>query len=113
MTLNKDGFNVLATLSQPIDAVVRIREYEKLDFPAVPFIETKLTEKYGFQVVLGAYGLLGKYPIRVVTEYKIDRPRIEIAIPAHESLRFLKELRRNLSEAIRQIKFENRRRGLI
>lgn len=112
MTVNKDGFNVLATLPSPIDCVVRILETEKLDFPGTPFIETKLTPKYGYQVVLGAYGEPGKYPVRVVTDYRIERPRIEIAIPAGVSLVFLKELRRNLSEAIRQVQEWERMRLL-
>jgi hypothetical protein len=112
MTLNKDGFNVLASLKAPIDTVVRVSEFEKLDFPGVPFIETKLTEKYGYQVVLGAYGSEGKWPIRVVTEYRIDRPRIEIAVPAADSLKFLKELRKNLAVAIKEVEHWERMRGL-
>lgn len=103
MPMNEDDFNVLATLRAPIDCVIRCHETYKLDFPGTPFIETKLTERYGYQVVLGAYGEPGKWPIQVVTEYRIQRPRIEIAVPASYSLVFLKDLRRNLSDEIKRI----------
>jgi hypothetical protein len=125
---NEDGFDVLAKLEHAIDCVVRCHETEKLDFPGTPFIEAKLTEKYGFQVILGAFGEEGKWPIRVQTDYRIGReydclpnvgraptnipPRIEIAIPAGESLRFLKELRKNLTQVIRAVEAWERTRGL-
>lgn len=112
MVVNKDGFNVLATLKAPIDCVVRHSETSKLDFPGVPFIETKLTDRYGYQAVIGAYGEPGKWPIQVVTEYRIERPRVEIAIPSSCALDFLRELHRNLPDAMRPIRDWERMKGL-
>jgi hypothetical protein len=112
MVMNKDGFDVLATLKGPIDCVVRHSETQKLDFVGIPFIETKLTDRYGYQVVIGAYGSEGKWPINIQTEYRIDRPRVEIAIPSASALDFLRELHRNLPDAIKPIREWERRRGL-
>jgi hypothetical protein len=116
--LNEHGFNVLAKTREPIDVVIRFSEDCKADFLAVPFIEAKLTDRYGYQVILGAYTREGEYPLKeqlmklLQPGYKIGRTRVEISIPASMSLAFLIELRSNLSEAIRQITVWERQRGL-
>lgn len=106
---------MLATVTTPIDVVIRFGEDQKLGFKGVPFIETKLTERYGYQAVLGAYGAEGEYLlelVKIVTDYKIKRMRVEIAIPSGCTLSFLKELRKNLTQAIKDVQHWERARLL-
>jgi len=112
VVLNKDGFNVLSTLKDPIDCVMRYSETEKMEFKGIPFIETKFTDRYLWQAVMGAYGQEGKWPIRMVTPYKIERPRIEIPIPSFYVLDLLRQLHRNLPDAIKPIREWEHMKGL-
>lgn len=110
MIQNEHGFNVLATTKDPIDVVIRFGETAKADFLGVPFIETKLTDHYGYQLILGAYSREGEYPLKesimklLEPGYRIGRTRIEIAVPSALTLRFLLDLQRNVHEAIRKVR---------
>jgi len=113
METNKSGtasFGILAKTESPIDAVVRHSEKAKLDFPAIASVELGFSEKYGFQVILCAFGLEGKFPVLVQTDYQINRPRIEVAVPSAQTLSFLKQLHKNVGEAIKRVKAEEGRR---
>ena len=114
MESNKSGtarFEILAKTEMPIDAVVRHSERSKLDFPAIASVELGFSERYGFQVLLVAFGMEGKFPITIQTDYAINRPRVEIAIPAAHTKRFLQELAINSRKAYQIVKQWEREGG--
>jgi len=113
METNKSGtasFGILAKTESPIDAVVRHSERAKLDFPAFASVELGFSQRYGYQVILCAFGLEGKFPVLVQTDYQINRPRIEVVVPSAQTLSFLKQLHKNTGEAIKKVKLEEARR---
>lgn len=105
-------FQILAKTNVAIDAVVRHSAGAKLDFPAVASVELGFSEKYGYQVILDAFGFEGKFPIELQTDYVIKRPRIEVAIPSGHTLQFLKDLAVNSREAYGIVKKWERSKGL-
>lgn len=105
-------FQILAKTDLPIDCVVRHSEKAKLDFPGIASVELGFSERYGYQVILVAFGMNGKWPILIPTDYSIERPRIEVAVPSAHTLAFLKQLAANSKEAFRIVKAYERSRGL-
>lgn len=113
MEQNEDGFWVLAKTSEPVvDAVTRYSRTHKMEFPSWAFIEFRITDKYGPQLILGAFGAEGKWPVNIETPYTIERPRHEIPIPSAHVLPFLVELKHNIDDAIKLTKTWERQRGL-
>ena len=115
MESNSSGtarFEILAKTETAIDAVVRHSERSKLDFPAIASVELGFSEKYGYQVILVAFGLEGKFPITINTDYAISRPRVEIAVPAAHTAKFLKQLSINSRKAYKIVKAWERQHGL-
>jgi hypothetical protein len=104
-------FDILAKTDLPIDAIVRHSLNGKLDFPAVASVELGFSEKYGYQVILVAYGLEGKFPVTIETDYPINRPRIEVAIPAAHTAKFLQQLAINSRKAYQIVRAWERSRG--
>lgn len=104
-------FDILAKTEIQIDAVVRHTLTHKLDFPAIACVELGFSEKYGYQVILVAYGSEGKWPIIIETDYPIRRPRVEIAVPAAHTAKFLKQLAINSRKALKIVKAWERSRG--
>jgi len=114
MESNSSGtarFEILAKTETAIDAVVRHSERSKLDFPAIASVELGFSERYGFQVLLVAFGMEGKFPITINTDYAISRPRVEIAVPAAHTAKFLKELAINSRKAYQIVRQWERTRG--
>ena len=112
MERNEHDFYVLAKSQGTVEAVTRFSEDKKLEFPGVASFELKMTDKYGPQLILTAFGAEGKWPITVTTDYHIARPRIEIPVMSVDTLRFLIDLEKAIPEAKRLIKSWERQKGL-
>lgn len=105
-------FLILAKTEAPIDSVTRVGRNRKFEFRGIASVELGFSEKYGYQLVLVAFGEEGKYAEEIITDYPIDRPRMETPIPSAYTKKFLQDLARNAREALIVVREWERGRGL-